>query len=35
MREHCEKKLAEAKARIETIVTGPGGAVTAKPTDKD
>lgn len=35
LREHCEKKLAEAKAKIETIVTGPGGAVTAKPTDKD
>ncbi len=35
LREHCEKKLAEAKARIETIVSGPGGAVAAKPADLD
>jgi len=35
LREHCERKLAEAKARIETIVSGPGGAVATKPADLD
>lgn len=35
LRAHCEKKLAEAKAKIETIVVGPGGAVATKPTDQD
>lgn len=35
LKEHCEKKLAEAKARIETIVVGPGGAVATKPADLD
>ena len=35
LREHCEKKLAEAKAKIETIVVGPAGAVGTKPTDED
>lgn len=35
LREHCETKLAEAKARIESIVVGPGGAVATKPVDQD
>lgn len=35
LKEHCEKKLAEAKAKIETIVVGPGGAVGTKPADQD
>jgi exodeoxyribonuclease VII small subunit len=34
LREHCEKKLAEAKARIESIVVGPNG-VSAKPADDE
>jgi exodeoxyribonuclease VII small subunit len=34
LREHCERKLAEAKARIESIVTGPNG-VSAKPADDE
>lgn len=34
LREHCERKLAEAKAKIETIVVGPGG-VSAKAADED
>ncbi len=27
LKTHCEKKLAEAKAKIEKIVIAPGGAV--------
>ena len=34
LREHCERKLAEAKAKIETIVVGPSG-VSTKPADED
>jgi exodeoxyribonuclease VII small subunit len=34
LREHCEKKLAEAKARIESIVVGPNG-VSAKPAEDE
>lgn len=34
LREHCERKLAEAKARIESIVVGPNG-VSAKPADEE
>ncbi|HTI86105.1 MAG TPA: exodeoxyribonuclease VII small subunit [Alphaproteobacteria bacterium] len=34
LREHCEKKLAEAKARIESIVVGPNG-VSARPADDE
>jgi exodeoxyribonuclease VII small subunit len=34
LREHCERKLAEAKARIESIVVGPNG-VSARPADED
>jgi len=30
---HCERKLAEAKARVEKISVGPGGAVSAEPAD--
>lgn len=31
LRRHCEAKLQEAQARIEKIVLGPGGAVSAEP----
>lgn len=31
LKSHCEKKLAEAQARIEKIALGPGGAVGAEP----
>lgn len=34
LRQHCENKLAEAKAKIETIVVGPSG-VSTKPADED
>ena len=31
LKRHCEAKLAEAEARIDRIVVGPDGAVTAAP----
>jgi exodeoxyribonuclease VII small subunit len=31
LKAHCERKLAEAEARIEKIALGPGGAVRAEP----
>lgn len=35
LKSHCEKKLGEAKAKVEKISLGPGGAITAEPTDLD
>ncbi|MGE0723406.1 MAG: exodeoxyribonuclease VII small subunit [Alphaproteobacteria bacterium] len=31
LKRHCERKLAEAQARIEQIAIGPDGAPTAEP----
>ena len=33
LKEHCEKKLAEAKAKVEKIKMGPGGPVGVEPAD--
>lgn len=31
LKSHCEKKLAEAKAKVEKIILGPGGAAQTEP----
>ncbi|MGE0716554.1 MAG: exodeoxyribonuclease VII small subunit [Alphaproteobacteria bacterium] len=31
LKRHCERKLAEAQAKIEQIAIGPDGTVTAEP----
>jgi exodeoxyribonuclease VII small subunit len=33
LKAHCESKLRDAEARIEKIVTGPGGAAALTPLD--
>jgi exodeoxyribonuclease VII small subunit len=33
LKEHCEKKLAEAKAKVEKIKMGPGGPEGVEPAD--
>jgi exodeoxyribonuclease VII small subunit len=35
LKRHCEEKLQEAQSRVEKIVLGPNGQVTAEPTDLD
>lgn len=33
LKSHCEKKLNEAKAKVEKISLGPGGKVATEPAD--
>ncbi len=33
LKSHCEKKLKEAQAKVETIALGPNGDITASPSD--
>ena len=35
LKAHCEKKLREAELKVEKIVVGSGGAVSAEPADLD
>jgi exodeoxyribonuclease VII small subunit len=35
LKRHCESKLNEAQQRVERIVIGPNGAVTAEPAKLD
>ena len=35
LKRHCEQKLDEAQQRVERIVIGPDGAVTAEPAKLD
>jgi exodeoxyribonuclease VII small subunit len=35
LKRHCESKLNEAQQRVERIVIGPNGVVTAEPTKLD
>jgi exodeoxyribonuclease VII small subunit len=35
LKRHCEHKLNEAQQRVDRIVLGPGGAVTAEPAKLD
>ncbi|MBL8660808.1 MAG: exodeoxyribonuclease VII small subunit [Rhodospirillales bacterium] len=35
LKRHCEAKLQEAQTRVEKIVVGPGGSVTAERIDFD
>jgi len=35
LRTHCEKKLQNARLRVEQIVVGENGTLTTKPTDLD
>jgi exodeoxyribonuclease VII small subunit len=35
LKRHCESKLNEAQQRVERIVVGPNGAVTAEPAKLD
>ena len=35
LKRHCERKLNEAQQRVDRIVIGPDGAVTAEPTKFD
>jgi exodeoxyribonuclease VII small subunit len=35
LKEHCEKKLREAKARVDSIRVGPGGAEGMEPAHLD
>jgi len=35
LKRHCERKLNEAQQRVERIVVGPDGAVTAEPAKLD
>jgi exodeoxyribonuclease VII small subunit len=35
LRAHCEKKLKDARLRVEQIVVGADGSVTTKPSDLD
>jgi exodeoxyribonuclease VII small subunit len=31
LKQHCERKLTEAQQRVDRIVIGPNGAITAEP----
>jgi len=33
LKKHCEAKLKDAQTRIEKIVTGPNGTISAEPVD--
>ena len=33
LKKHCEKKLQEAKTRVEKVVIGPGGEASSEPVD--
>ena len=35
LKQHCEKKLSEAKARVEKITLGPAGAAGLEPANLD
>lgn len=35
LKRHCESKLNEAQQRVERIVIGPNGAITAEPAKLD
>lgn len=35
LKAHCEKKLREAELKVEKIVVGSGGSVSAEPADLD
>jgi exodeoxyribonuclease VII small subunit len=35
LKRHCEKKLNEAQQRVDRIVIGPDGTVTAEPAELD
>lgn len=35
LKQHCERKLNEAQQRVERIVIGPGGAISAEPAKLD
>ncbi len=35
LKRHCERKLEEAKARVDKIVTGPDGRVSSEPAKLD
>lgn len=35
LKQHCERKLNEAQQRVDRIVVGPDGAVTAEPAKLD
>ena len=35
LKQHCERKLNEAQQRVERIVIGPDGAITAEPAKLD
>jgi exodeoxyribonuclease VII small subunit len=35
LKEHCERKLGEAKARVDKISLGPGGALGVEPANLD
>ncbi len=35
LKAHCEKKLKDARLRVEQIVVGPDGSLTTKPADLD
>ena len=35
LRAHCEKKLKDARLRVEQIVVGADGSITTKPSDLD
>lgn len=35
LKQHCERKLNEAQQRVDRIVIGPDGAVTAEPAKLD
>lgn len=35
LKDHCEAKLKEARARVEKIVLGPGGTVATEPAGSD
>ena len=35
LKQHCERKLYEAQQRVERIVIGPGGAISAEPAKLD
>lgn len=35
LKEHCQKKLADAKLKVEKIVKGAGGTITTAPFDSE
>ena len=35
LKKHCEAKLREARAKVDKIVLGPGGAVGTEPAETD